>query len=266
MKVALVDNGSLKPAAHACLRAAAASIVEIAGIRVEPVSWKHSDRTGPDAWTLGPWIRSRVSEGEREFLLIPFFISPQGAIGSALRTDLGALQGELGGFDFSFTAGLTDGALAAIVAERVRETAGTKGLRRPSVIVVDHGGPSSASAAVRDRVANAARNLLGGTIGALAAASLESPDGEASAFNRPLFAEALEARGLEPGDVVIAPLFLSPGRHAGPGGDLSRIARAAEARAPLLRCHFTELVGSHSSVAPHLASALLEELRVEAQS
>jgi sirohydrochlorin ferrochelatase len=265
MKVALIDNGSLKPAAQACLRAVAASIEESAGTRVMPVSWKHSDRTGAGAWTLAPWIRSNVSEGEREFVLIPFFISPQGAIGSALRRDLAALQEETGGFEFSFAGGLNHSALATIIADRVRETAEINGLRRPSVIVVDHGGPSPASAAVRNRVADSARDLLRGKIGMLAAASMESPDGEDFAFNRPLFADALASPGLESNDVVIAPLFLAPGRHAGEDGDLARIAREAQASAPALRCHFTELVGTHPSVAPRLASNLLKALRVEAR-
>lgn len=265
MKVALIDNGSLKPAAQARLRAVAASIEEISATRVVPVSWKHSDRTAPGAWTLAPWIRSHVSEGEREFVLIPFFISPQGAIGSALRRDLAALQEETGGFEFSFSGGLTHSALATIVADRVRETVKTNGLQRPMVIVVDHGGPSPASAAVRNRVADAARDLLWGEIGMLAAASMESPDGDDFAFNRPLFADALASLGLEPNDVVIAPLFLAPGRHAGEGGDLARIVREAHARAPALRFHFTELVGTHPSVAPRLASNLLTTLRVDAR-
>jgi sirohydrochlorin ferrochelatase len=118
---------------------------------------------------------------------------------------------------------------------------------------------------VRDRVADAARDLLWGKIGMLAAASMESPDGDDFAFNRPLFADALASLGLEPNDVVIAPLFLAPGRHAGEGGDLARIVREAHARAPALRFHFTELVGTHPSVAPRLASNLLTTLRVDAR-
>jgi sirohydrochlorin ferrochelatase len=265
MKVALIDNGSLKAEAHDCLRAVAASIEERAGTRITPVSWKHSDRTGgTGAWTLAPWIHSNVSDGERDFVLIPFFISPKGAIGSALRRDLAVLQEEMGGFEFSFAGGLTHSALATIIAERVRETAEINGLQKPSVIVVDHGGPSPASAAVRNRVADAARDLLWGDIGMLTAASMESPDGDDFAFNRPLLADALASPGLELNDVVIAPLFLSPGRHAGDDGDLARIVREAQARAPALRCHFTELVGTHPSVAPRLASNLLKALRADA--
>ncbi len=266
MKVALIDNGSLEAAAHENLRRVAATIGATVGVRVEAVSWKHSDRIEPGALadgpalTLAPWVRAQVAAGEREFVLIPFFISPQGAIGSSLRSDLDALAAQAGGIGFAFTEGLADGpVLAEIVAEHVRRAAGAG---RPAVIVVDHGGPSPASAAVRDTVAARVREILGGAIGPLAAASMESPEGARFAFNRPLLAEALAAPGFDAGEVLIAPLFLSPGRHAGPDGDLARIARAAEGRSPRLRCRLTGLVGSHPAAAAFLADALARALRV----
>jgi sirohydrochlorin ferrochelatase len=271
MRIAIVDNGSLEPAAHAALRAAAAAVGEEAGIEVEAVSWRHSDRIpagalgGRPAWTLAPWIRARVSAGEREFLVVPFFISPQGAIGSLLRRDLDRLQAETGGFDLAFTDGIAIPALAAIVESRVREAALANGLRRPAVVVVDHGGPSRASADVRDLVANGARERLGGSIGPLAAASMESPGGPGFDFNRPLLAEALAGPGFSAGDVVVAPLFLLPGRHAGPRGDLARIAGAAQARFPELRCHFAGLAGSHPLAAESLAGALSQALAAALQ-
>jgi hypothetical protein len=270
MKVVLIDNGSLEAAAHLALRAAAAAIGGEAGVPVEAVSWKHSSRVPADllggvpAPTLTPWVRAQVAAGEREFLFVPFFISPQGAIGSALRADLEVLQGEAGGFDFAFTAGLDAATLAAVVADRVREAAATLGLRRPAVVVVDHGGPAAASAAVRDAVAAAVRPALGGSFAPVRAASMESPAGPGYAFNRPLLAEALAEPGLA--EVLIAPLFLSPGRHAGPAGDLAAIARAAEAQAPGLRCHFTGLVGSHPAVVEALSRALTGALRVGAHT
>jgi sirohydrochlorin ferrochelatase len=271
MRIALVDNGSLEPAAHAGMRAAAAAIGGRAGVHVEAVSWRHSDRIpsyaleGGPAHTLVTWVRDQVAAGEREFLLIPFFISPQGAIGSSLRGDLLALQAKAGGFEFSFADGLSaDAPIAAIVADRVREAAAAAGLKRPQVLVVDHGGPVRASAEVRDKVAKAARSLLQGEVSRLTAASMESPDGPDFDYNLPLMADALLSPVLNAGDVIIAPLFLSPGRHAGPGGDLTRIARGAEARSPGLRCHFAGLVGTHPLAIEHLASSLVKALGIGA--
>lgn len=265
MKVVLVDNGSLEPSAHAGLRAAAFAIGRALDIQIEAVSWKHSNRIPPfalaggPALTLAPWIRAQVSAGERDFLFVPFFICAQGAIGSTLRADLGRLQDETGGFDFSFADGLAEsGQLPAIVADRIRETTATFSLRRPSIVIVDHGGPARASAEVRDRVADAVRAELGDSAATLKAASMESPDGPGFEFNRPLLADALAELGS--GDVLIAPLFLLPGRHAGKGGDLELIARKAQARAPALRCHFTELVGSHPAAIESLAGAVTRAL------
>lgn len=274
MTVALIDNGSLEPAAHRNLRAVAAALSERTGLKVHAVSWKHSDRLdvaaldGTPAWTLAPFVRALVALGQREFVFVPFFISAQGAIGSALRRDIEKLHTELGGFEFSFTDGLAArGALAPIVAARIRETLARLSLRTPPpVIVVDHGGPSAASAALRNLVAGEVRALLGREIGPLAAASME---GAGHAHNRPLFADQLLAAGFDRGDVVVAPLFLSPGRHAGAGGDLAQIVRDAEARpaSPALRCHFTELVGTHPLALDTLAAALRAHFtRIPAES
>ncbi len=269
MKVALVDNGSVEPAAHEGLRAAAAAIGARAGARVEAVSWRHSDRIDPAALkggpaeTLAPWVRAQVSSGERDFLFIPFFISSQGAIGSSLRRDLDGLSAETGGFAYAVTEGLASGgALPVILADRVRSILELKGLRKPALAVVDHGGPSQASATIRDRVAGEIGAALSDLVGPVRAASMETPQGPEFEFNRPLLAELLHEPGFSSGDVVIAPLFLLPGRHAGKGGDLETIAAAARLDNPLLRCHFTELVGSHPQAIETLACALERALNV----
>jgi len=264
MKIALLDNGSLEPAAHRGLRAAAAALTAKTGLPVEAVSWRHSDRIpageldGAPARTLVPWLRARLREGEREFVFVPFFISAKGAIASSVRAELEALRRPGGGFAYAFTAGLApaEESLAEIVAARVRETAAARGLSRPAVIVVDHGGPARASAALRDAVTAAVRARLGEAVAGVVAASMESPAGAAFAFNQPLLAGQLGAPGFNHGDVVIAPLFLAPGRHAGAGGDLEGIARAAEASGTGLRCHFTPLVGSHPLAIARLAGSL----------
>ncbi len=266
MKIALIDNGSLEAAAHRNLRAVAAELSARVGVDVAAVSWKHSDRVPPGeldqlpAWTVAKWIRALLAGGEREFVFVPFFISAQGAIGSALRADLEKLQREAGACAFTFTDGLASrDAIVGIVADRIRATVEKKNLVRPAVIVVDHGGPSLASAALRNLLADRVRLELGSGIGALGAASME---GAAHAHNLPLLADLLAHPDFNDGDVVIAPLFLSPGRHAGPDGDLAQIARAAEAAARTttptrsLHCHFTDLIGTHPRAVDALASAL----------
>ena len=283
MIIALIDNGSLEPAATINLRTVAAQISVQAAVNVQPVSWKHSDRVpagrldDEPAWTLEPWLQAQLAAGHTQFLFIPFFISAQGAIGSALRGDLEKLQATAAAttpFTFAFTGGLASaGALPPIVAARVRETVDLASLEFPPVIVVDHGGPSPASAELRNHVAAEVAKLLNPepdefmaprrtddegldlrpTRFVVAAASME---GEAHAHNRPLLAEQLRAPGFSSGSVVIALLFLSPGRHAGFGGDIAHICAAAEAEDAELQCDLTDLVGTHPLAVDALTEAL----------
>lgn len=257
MIVALVDNGSLEPAAHRSLRTVAAALSTRVGVPVRAVSWKHSDRIALDAldrtpaWTLDAFVRSLVALGQREFVFVPFFISAQGAIGSALRTDLEKLQHALGGFDFTFTDSLAKrGVLPSIVAARVRETLRIHSLRTAPapVVVVDHGGPSAVSAALRDALAAEIRRELGTEIARLSAASMEGA-------HPPLLADVLRSPGFANEDLVVAPLFLSPGRHAGEHGDIAQICAASGAR-----YHLTDLVGTHPLAIDALAAALQHTL------
>jgi sirohydrochlorin ferrochelatase len=263
MRVALIDNGSLEPAAQLNLRAVAAALSAKAGIKVSPISWRHSDRIpvsvlgGEPAWTLENWVRTQLAAGEREFVFVPFFISPQGAIGSALHDELRKLQraaAATGGFHFTFSEGIAQrGAVPAIVAERVRETIFQAKLHRPPVLIVDHGGPSAASAALRNSLAREAHELLGTEVGPTAAVSMEGAHG-------PLLADQLAIAEFAHGDVVVALLFFSPGRHAGLEGDVAQICGAAEKRSANLRCHLTGLVGTHPATVETLALALRETL------
>jgi sirohydrochlorin ferrochelatase len=258
MIVALIDNGSLEPAAHRHLRAIAAALSQRTSVTVHAVSWKHSDRVPPaaldnaPAWTLGPFVRSLHTLGQRTFVFVPFFVSPQGAIGSALRADLDKLQHELGAADleFTFADGLVDsGRVPMIVAERIRAVVGAaRHLQKSPVVVVDHGGPSAASAALRDKIAAQVRALLGADVGTLTAASMEGR-------HPPLLGDCLQAMSSAQRDVIVAPLFLSPGRHAGPAGDIARICAASP-----VRCHVTELVGTHPLVIDVLGGALQHTL------
>jgi sirohydrochlorin ferrochelatase len=257
MIVALIDNGSLEPAAHRNLRAVAAALSRQAGIMVHAVSWKHSDRIPSEtlgdtpAWTLIPFVRAMYALGQREFVFVPFFISAQGAIGSALRFDVEKLKAELAGMELTFTDGLAAREiLATIAADRVREQIAAHMLVRPNVVLVDHGGPSPISAALRDRLATGVRLDLGNEIDLLAAASMEGS-------HPPLLSDQLRASDFAGRDIVVGLLFLSPGRHAGAGGDVERICAASGAR-----CHLTELVGTHPLATKTLAAALRETLSV----
>lgn len=255
MIIALVDNGSLEPAAHCHLRAVASDLTARTEVSIHPVSWKHSDRLaaarlgGTPAWTLGPFVRTLFALGQRRFCFVPFFITAQGAVGTALQADLATLRRELAGFDFVVLEGLAESAaIPLIAAARIRETMAELQLEAPHVIVVDHGGPSSVSAQIREETAIQIRALLTTEIGSLSAASMEGT-------HPPFLADQLRDPSLAGRDVVVAPLFLSPGRHAGPAGDLAKICHESP-----VRYHLTGLIGTHPLAVGALATCLNRQL------
>lgn len=82
-------------------------------------------------------------------------------------------------------------------------------------------------------------------------------------FNGPLLADVLEdlARADSGGPVILARLFLAPGRHAGPGGDIAQICAALAEAHPSFRIHPTALVGEHPGLIAILADRASQAAR-----
>lgn len=97
--------------------------------------------------------------------------------------------------------------MAEILRDQTQLVIERKGLKRPAVILVDHGTPAREVNAVRNALVDPLRELLGEKIYCLRAASMESREGDEYAFNKPLLAELLSTQGFNTGDVVIALLF-----------------------------------------------------------
>ncbi len=108
-------------------------------------------------------------------------------------------------------------------------------------------------------MAEALQVSLGDAVADVAASSMERREGEEYDFNEPLLERLLDRPGWDSGDVVVSMMFLSPGRHAGPGGDIDRICKAAESRHPGLRTYMTGLVGDHPGMVPLLKRRLAGE-------
>jgi sirohydrochlorin ferrochelatase len=145
----------------------------------------------------------------------------------------------------------------------VRETTRAAGFARPAVAVVDHGTPQPSVNAVRELVAAQTRELLGNFTRTVAVCSMERRAGEEYDFNEPLLEKLLDTREFSSGEVVVARLFLNPGRHSGAGGDVEQICRAAGVRHPELKIALTEPLGSHPGLAAILAERLEQGLRME---
>lgn len=268
--ILLVDNGSLQPAATLRLRALAAALAVRTGREIEPVSLLHSSAIDPaeldgrPAEILEPALRRRFAAGVREFVIVPLFFGPSAALTEYIPERVRAMAADLPGLTARLTAPVIDPTLpedtrvAAILADQVRATVIARHLSRPWVILVDHGSPQPAVGAIRERVAADLRRLLGDEARVVLAASMERREGPQYDLNEPLLARALDQVA---GEGIVALLFFSPGRHAGPGGDIAEICAAAERARPGLRAHLAPLVGEHPGLVEILADRLEAVLR-----
>lgn len=270
--VALVDNGSLRPAATLRLRAVAAALRAHTGTPIAPVSLLHSDKVDPAelggtaADTLEPWIVRHAARGAREFVVLPYFLGPSRAFSVYLPERIAGLKRRWPDLCVRVAPTLADPddprdeRIAALLEARVRETLAAADLPpgEGAVAVVDHGSPEPRVTAVRDLVARQLARRLGPSVRAVAACSMERREGPEYAFNEPLLADLLDAPPFNRGPVVAAMLFLSPGRHAGADGDVAQICAAAAARHPELRIAMTGLLGDRPELIPLLAERLAQ--------
>ncbi len=236
----LFDNGSFRADSTRSLRRLAARLEERLGHPVRAVSLLHSTRVpaeeldGVAAQLLEPaldaWFKERP---EGRALLLPLFFGPSGALTEYVPERLASLRARHPAARAVLAEALVvpeeePRELAAALADRVRATAVERGWRRPKVVLCDHGTPQRAVTAVRDRLGALLARELEGDAAAVAVASMERREGEEYSFNEPLLARRLAEAPFDVGEVVVALQFLSPGRHAGPGGDVAEICAAAE--------------------------------------
>jgi hypothetical protein len=246
----LMDNGSLEPAATLALRSLAAQLGARIGSSVTPISLLHSSGVPPKklngipAEILEPALERRLAAGQTDFLILPLFFGPSGALTDYLPKRLAHLREKYPALTAQVAAPLFaagDTRLARILADQVRS------LRSASrrIALVDHGSPAKAVTKVRNELAC----QLAGALGAeytIAPASMERREGADYDFCEPLLARLLHSPGWTAGEVLIAMQFLLPGRHAGPRGDVAQICRLAEVdSAGALRTKLSPLVAEH---------------------
>jgi sirohydrochlorin ferrochelatase len=267
--IVLLDNGSLRPASVLALRATATALAARTGLGVTPVSLLHANKILPAelgdaaAPIFEPWLKNQAEAGGRDFLVVPYFLGPSRALTEYLPARVEKLRMLWPDLAVRLAAPLgagPDGAarLASVLEDRVRAELGRlpPGPERPAVAVVDHGSPEPKVAAVRDAVAAQLRLRLGAAVRAVAPCSMERREGGEFAFSDPLLAALLARAPFDRGAVIVAMLFLSPGRHAGPEGDVATICSVAESSAAALKVTMTELLGGHPALVELLAERL----------
>jgi sirohydrochlorin ferrochelatase len=132
---------------------------------------------------------------------------------------------------------------------------------KPKVILVDHGSPQAAVAEVRDHLGEQVNALLKDEISLLGVASMERRPGPQYAFNDPLLSVALTSVPFSEGDVVVLLQFLSPGRHAGPSGDIAEICQEASRGRRQLNTYITDPIGNDPRVVDVLIQRYEEVVR-----
>jgi len=269
-KILLVDNGSLRPQATLNLRRLAGALSQATGEAVEAASLLHSFKIPPEALggqkavSLGPLAERYAAEGVTELLILPFFFGPSQALTRYLPERLAEVQASHPKLGVKVAPPLVDTLLAPdlrlarLLADNVRER--MAGLSRPKVVLVDHGSPIPEVTAVRNYLAGQLSALLADAVGCVTFASMERRDGDAYRFNEPLLEDLLASASLADSDVILSMLFLSPGRHAGEGGDIAEICTQAMSNSPGLNVVTTRLVGENDAILELLATRLHQAL------
>ena len=266
--ILLVDNGSTRPDATLNLRRLAVALGQRTGETIHPVSLSHANRApvealeGEPAQLFEPFLRRRAHDGVRRFLVLPLFFGPSRALTAFIPERRQALAAEfegltLGVADVLYPLPPGEPRLAAILLDNVQRSAGRLSPER--IVLVDHGSPLPAVTAVRCRLAEDLRGLHHGTLD-LHEAVMERRKGAEYDFNGDLLEDMLTrlARQDTQRPVHLAMLFLSPGRHAGAGGDIDTICRRVEEEYSGFRVIPSPLVGDHPELIDILADRLAD--------
>jgi sirohydrochlorin ferrochelatase len=252
-RILLVDNGSLQPAATLALRRLSAEVAQLLGHPVHPVSVLHSHKIDPALLDGAPAIifeqavRQAKADGVAELIVLPLFIGPSRALTEYLpKVFSEAFPGAMK-LTIRPTLFGDDGAeLLAILVDHLGRSGGD--VDRDLILLCDHGSPLKEVTACRDALARDLAKELSFSPDRLIACSMERREGPGYAFNEPLLASALnQAKG----DVIILMLFLLPGRHAGPDGDVATIARAHAPDGTMVR--LSPLLAEHPRLGELLA-------------
>jgi len=272
-RVALVDNGSLKPEATLSLRRLAAALEAEAAqrgqnLKVSAVSARFADRIpardleGQEAETLPGWLQRLAATGKRQrVLLLPLLIGPSNTITKTMpgaARAVTSLEVELAPpLVCLCPALLAPGAsgaaeVAGMLVDRLMDTGcaagggdapgGNGALHR--VLLCDHGSPTAQVAAAREAVRVELQRRLGLDVAGCCMERREGPDFD---FNGPLLEDALLA--LPTGArASVALLFLQEGRHAGPGGDIATIIIGVMEKRPDLQVATTQVLAGHPAL------------------
>mmetsp|Transcript_3704 Transcript_3704/g.5013 ORF Transcript_3704/g.5013 Transcript_3704/m.5013 type:complete len:413 (+) Transcript_3704:1077-2315(+) len=115
------------------------------------------------------------------------------------------------------------------------------------VVIVDHGSPTREVNQIRRGLAASLRRKLGDNVTCVIDCSMERRQDKAYDFNEPLLENVFDFGGLQEGPLILAYVFLAPGRHAGKGGDIEEILQVVKSRHPKLEIYQTGLLADEEN-------------------
>jgi len=293
VRIALVDNGSLKAEATLSLRRLAADLEaslrsQGRNFRVEAVSARFAERIparevgGVPAEILPGWLKRVSAERRRRgnrVLMLPLLIGPSNTLTKTMP-DAALASPDLdveicptlvclcpvlygaGKTGAEVVADMLADGLTALGAPAVTNGAaggaghGDEG--NDCVMLCDHGSPVARVARAREAVRKALEHKLGQPVAGICMERREGPEFD---FNGPLLEDALLA--LPTGTRVrVALLFLQEGRHAGPGGDIVQIIQGVLEQRPDLSVQTTKVLAGHKALISLLAERVLKSVSV----
>ena len=263
--ILLCDNGSRRPEAVRSLHALARGLTRATGRTIHPVSLQHADAIPAEALdgaptrTLPAFLADHLAEGARDFFVLPLFFGPSRAMTRFIPQTVASLRQTHGDFTLRVARELCplpegEPRLADLLAAQT--LAARSGQRPDYAVLVDHGSPIPQVTAVRRWLAGELQQRLPDTV--WREAVMERRDGPDYDFNGALLERVLEDIADRQPDarVTLAMLFLHPGRHAGPDGDIEGICATIEERHPDLDLAVSPLAAQHPLLIEILADRL----------
>lgn len=266
-RILLVDNGSKRAESTRNLRRVATRLSERAGEPIQPVSLLHSDQIDPaqldgqPAETFGQALEQLLAADQRDLVLLPLFFGQTRALSQFIPESVAEAERRLGPCRLRIASELCplpegESRLVDILLDTLDQAAREADSARTRVVLVDHGSPTPEVNQVRRWLGARLAERLGPEV-QFQEAVMERRPGAAYDFNGPLLETVLERMAQEDhGPILLSMLFLGPGRHAGPGGDIRDICDAVQGRHPGLQLHIAPLVGTHPGLIDILFSRL----------
>ena len=254
----LVDNGSLRPEAIFSLHRVANRLSRACDLEVLPLGLLHSNKIMPTelngslAETVGTFLSGSRAKNERDILVLPLFLGPSLGITKWLVEKLDIWRSGHPARRYRILDCLyqeQDTRLAEALASEVEKVIQVKVLSFPHIAMVDHGTPVPEVNKVRESVGSDLYSIVGSKISAFSTCSMERREGDEYSFNEPLLEDLLMDWGKDGViEVVVTLFFLSPGRHAGPNGDLFEICERVSRQFPNMKIFLTDPLAEHEYV------------------